>query len=315
MKKEYFLLIVAIIALSAYLFFYNTDQDNYLLPEIAKIDESKIESIEIIKNKETIKCFKDSNKWVVTEEKFLGNSRIIQELVASIKDLTITTLISEKGNLKRYDLDDEKKIKVIARGKNGVLRKFCIGKTTSTQKHTFITLNDKKDVFHANSNLKSMFNKSIDSLRDKQVQKFDSATIKSIEISKGDFKRIISKKELAEDNTKQTPQWESQDNAELKQEPINSLIETLSDLRCSSYAETQTKTNFENKTPFLKITLKAEKIFKFTLFPKTEKDKYPGISSQNKYLFLLQDYTADDIISHTDKLLNIKSESANEENS
>ena len=89
MKKEYFLLITAIIALSVYLFFHNKDQDNYLLPEITKIDESKIESIEIIKNKETIKCFKENGEWVVTEDKFLGNSRIIQELAASIKNLTI----------------------------------------------------------------------------------------------------------------------------------------------------------------------------------------------------------------------------------
>lgn len=315
MKKEYFLLIAVIIALSVYLFFHNKDQDNYLLPEITKIDESKIESIEIIKNKETIKCFKDNDEWVVTEDKFLGNARMIQELAASIKNLTITTLISEKGNLKRYDLDDEKKIKIIAKGQNGVLREFSIGKTTSTKHHTFITLNDEKIVFHAKSNLKRVFNKTVDSLRDKQIQKFDQTEIKTIEVSKGDFKRTITKKVPLEDTTKQTPQWESQNNEEIDQESANNLIEKLSDLRCSSYIEHKTKTEYKDVTPLLKIVLKAEKTIEFTLFPKTEENKYPGLSSESKYLFLLEDHIATDIISHIDKLLNIKSESANEKNS
>ena len=315
MKKEYFLLIFIIIALLAYLFLHNRNQDNYLLPQIPEIDEAKIESIEIIKDNQTIHCYKDGNEWFLTKKKFPGNTRLIKEMIASIKNLTITTLISEKENLKRYDLDKSKSIKVIAKGKNGILREFSIGKTAPTQKHTFITLNDKKNIFHATGNLRRVFNKSIDNLRDKQIQKFDITEIKSIEISKGDFKRLITKKELSGDDTEKALQWQVQDSAELKQESANSIIETLSDLRCSSYLETQTKSDFKSKTPFLKITLKAEQIFEFTLFPKGEQNKYPGISSQNKYLFLLEDHVADDIISNINNLLNIKEESENEGNS
>ena len=315
MKKEYFLLILAIIVLSAYLFFHNKNQDNYLLPEISNIDKAKIESIEIIQNNKTINCFKDNGGWVVTENKFQANENTILEMVASISDLAITTLISEKENLQRYDLDKEKAIKVIAKSDDKVVRQFCIGKTAPTQKHTFITINDQKIIFHAKGNLRKMFNKSIDNLRDKQIQKFDQTKIKSIEVSKGDFKRIITKKQPPEDDTEAKPEWQCQDNAELKQESADSIIATLSNLRCSSYFETQTKSDFENKTPFLKIVLETEKTIEFTLFPKTEEDKYPGISSQSKYSFLLEDYVANEIISHTDKLLNIKPESADEENS
>ncbi|MCK5311658.1 MAG: DUF4340 domain-containing protein [Desulfobacteraceae bacterium] len=297
MKKEYFLLLLAIIALSAYLFFQNKDQTGNLLPEIVKIDEAKIESIEIIKNNETINCFKDNDEWVVTQNKFPGNTGTFAEMIASINNLTITTLISEKENFKRYDLDKEKAIKVIAKGKDGILRKFSIGKTAPTQKHTFITLDDKKEIFHATGNLRRLFNKSVDNLRDKQIQKFDPTTIKSMELSKGDFKKTLNKKDLSE----------------------NDLLKTLADLRCSSYVEAQTNADFENKIPLLKIILKseqtAEQTYVLTLFPKTEHDKYIGLSSENKYVFLLEDYVADDIISNIDKLLNIKSESADEENS
>lgn len=309
MKKEYFLLIFTIIVLLAYLFLHNRGQDSNVLPPIPEIDESKIESIEIIRDQKTINCFKIGDEWVVTKKQFPGNTRLIKEMIASIKNLAITTLISEKENLKRYDLDKAKSIKVIAKDAKGVLREFTIGKTASTQKHTFIVLSNQKNIFHAKGNLRRIFDKSIDNLRDKQIQKFDMAEIKSIKISKDDFKRIITKKELSEDDTKKTLQWKTQDKAELKQESVNSLIETLSDLRCSSYVETQTKKDFENKTPFLKITLESDQKIEFTLFPKNEQNKYPGISSLNKYLFLLEDYVADDIISNTDNLLNIKQES------
>ena len=73
MKKEYFLLILAIIALSAYLFFHNKNQDNYLLPKITNIDKTKIESIEITQNNQTIRCFKDKGEWFVTENKYPVN--------------------------------------------------------------------------------------------------------------------------------------------------------------------------------------------------------------------------------------------------
>ena len=315
MKKEYFLLILAIIVLSAYLFFHNKDIDNYSIPEIPDISEEKIESIEITQNNKTINCFKDNGVWVVTENKFPADKNIISEMTASISNLTITTLISEKENLQRYDLDKDKAILVIAKSSNKIVRQFCIGKTAPTQKHTFITLDDKKSTFHAKGNLRRMFNKSIDNLRDKQIQKFDSTKINNIEVSKGDLKRIITKKQLAQDDTEAKSEWQCQDNAELKQESADSIIKTVSNLRCSSYLETQTKSEFENKTPFLKIVLNTDKAFEFTLFPKTEQDKYIGISSESKYVFILEDHIADDIISQSDKLLNIKPESADEENS
>ncbi len=302
MKKEYFLLIIAIIALSAYLFFNNQNQSSYLLPEIEKIDKAEIDHVEITKDNKTIECFKDNGKWVVTQNKFLGNEQTISEIIASISNLTITTLISEKKDLKRYDLEKEKAIKVTAKSKNKTLREFSIGKTAPTQKHTFVTLDNnndnKKNVFHASGNLQRMFNKTVDNLRDKQIQKFDKESIKSMEISKGDLKKTILKIEL---------------------QAAKDLRETLSDFKCSSYIEDQTKADYKNKTSILTIKLATEiaddQAYEITIFPKTEQNKYIGISSKNDYLFILENYIADDIISNTDKLLNIKPEKANEKNS
>jgi hypothetical protein len=310
MKKEYFLLIFAIVALSAYLFLHNRDKDNYLLPQIPEIDEAKIESIEIIKNDQAINCYKHDGKWVVTKKKFPGNAMMISQMLASIKNLTLTTLISEQGNLKRYDLDKTKSINVVAKDKNSILRSFSIGKTAPTQKHTFIILDDQKNIFHAKGNLRRIFNKTIDNLRDKQIQKISMEDIKSIELSKGNINKSIIRKELSKDDTKSDTKekllWQAQDDDSLKQEPVNNLVGTLSDLRCSSFLENQTKKDFENKTPLFKIILKTEQIFELTLYPKTDQNKYPGISSRSKYLFLLEDYVADDIISNINKLLNIK---------
>jgi len=317
MKKEYFLLILIIASLSAYLFFHNKNQDNYKLPEIAKIDQADIESIELIKNDKTIICFKENDKWVVTQDKFSGNQVTFKEMTAALENLKITTLISEKEDFKRYDLDADKAIKVIARDKNNILREFTLGKTAPTQKHTFIALknpeNNKINIFHASGNLRRMFNKSVDNLRDKQIQQFDIASIQTMEIIKDNLKRTFTKTE-----TKDQP-WKSFDKKDVKQNELNSLIESLSDLRCSNYIENKDKASLDNKTPLLAITLETEQTpgqsYIMKIFPKTDQDKYMGLSSQNKYLFILENHVADNIISHMDKLLNLKPKNANDGNS
>jgi uncharacterized protein DUF4340 len=312
MKKEYILLLILIITLCSYLFFHNKNQTSSLLPEISIIDNAEIESIDIIKSNEIINCFKDNGNWVVTENKFPGDAGIFSEMIVSIKNLTITTLISEKDDLKRYDLDKDKSIKVIAKGEKGIVREFSIGKTAPTQKHTFITIDTNKGVFHASGNLRRKFNKSVDNLRDKQIQKLDQATIEIIEISKGSIRRAVSK---TDDKNPETP-WHSRDKKNLNTESITSLLETLADLKCSGYVDTQMGTDLKNKTSLLTIILKtgeeSGQEYKIELFPKTEQKKYMGISSQNKYIFVLEDYVADSIISDTDKLLNIEAEKDND---
>ncbi len=320
MKKEYFLLIVAIIALLAYLFFHNNNKDNYSLPQLTGLDEADITSIEIIKDGDTIDCFKDNGKWVVTKEKYPGSTFQIKEMLSSIKNLTITTLISENKNLNRYDLDRKKAIRVIAKDKDKILRSFNVGKTAPTRRHTFITLDDDEIIYHARGNLRQTFNKSINNLRDKQIQKIDPRKIKSIEIRKNGLKKIINRKNTRKnkngkdkpDNGKEQILWTDKDNNSIKQGPVKNLIKAMSDLYCDSYPENLNKKEFESKASFLKVVLKTDKTIEFTLFPKNKKGKYPGISSSNKYLFLLNNYVADDIISQVNELLDIKKENKNE---
>ena len=314
MKKEYFLLILVIVSLGAYLFFHSNNKDNYVLPQISQIDKTQVKAIEIIKPLKTIDCFRDNDQWVVTSNKFPGDVDTIQEMIAAIANLKVTTLISENPDLKRYNLDKDKAIKIIAKGKHGILREFNIGKTAPTQRHTFVTLDKSKMVFYAPGNLNRLFDKSIDNIRDKAIQKFDKNNIETLEIKKGKIKRIFSKQVTSvktdKKPLKEKTQWQSIDNKRIDPAAITSILDTLSDLRCSTYIENQTKKDFKATPSFITIILKekkdSNKIYKLNIFPKTKQNIYAGISSQNKYVFALEGYIVDNIISNTDKLLNIK---------
>ena len=73
-------------------------------------------------------------------------------------------------------------------------------------------------------------------------------------------------------------------------------MNTLSSLECDKFIEDKKKENFKN--PQFVISLKGDKQYSLSIFAKSkdEEDKYPAISSQSDYPFMLSKWEADDIL-------------------
>lgn len=308
MKKEYLILIALILILGAYLFLHKENKDNYTLPAIEKIDISKITGLIIDKKEGSIAFTKKEKNWMLTDKDYLADSPSVENMLDTIKTLKLSALVSQKGNLKRYELDDEKHIRVkVIKGQETVFE-FTIGKAAPSFNHTFIMLTNDKNVYHANGSFRSNFDKTVENFRDKKVLEFKEASIKQFTIEKDGLSKTLISEEIKKEekgNENDSITWHSKDGTSADKEVITTLLSSVSFLACEKYLDTPTKNELEKEKPLCKIRLGNKSNVVLTLFKTDKEDNLFGISSMNKYAFELSQFTGKEIISNIEKLLGI----------
>jgi len=314
-KTEY-IIIAVIIVMLAFLVIKKEDKMHYDLPEIELIEQDQITKIEIQKPDATITLVKTDGKWMISPQNYPTESSKIDQIIKEITDLSVTTLVSESKNYVPYGLDKENKIIVRAYNREKNIREFEVGKVASTYHHTFIKLPEDKNVYHARNSFRSNFDEKLDNLRDKKVFKIDKNEISEIKIIQEDSTLELAKKAklsqtatpAKEDDGKPIPppkdvvSWVSNDGKLAKSDALDGLLNQLSNLSCDEFIEGKSKSDY--KTPVYSLSLKGNKEYLLKLFQQAEKGgKYPAISSENPYPFLLSTYTAESIMKKPEDLV------------
>ncbi|MCK5056687.1 MAG: DUF4340 domain-containing protein [Candidatus Aminicenantes bacterium] len=335
LKKEYIILGVVIIALLFYLILKKSDKVNYEIPGIKPLVKEDIGKVEIRWKGKTIVLNKKEKKWAVGEKKYPADESKINNIIDTIAGLSLSEMVSESQNYRPYELDEKNKIAVKAYKDDDILREFEIGKQASTYGHTFVKIAGDDKVYHAEKSFRGYFDREIDDLRDKTVLTFDKNEISEIQvISEGreyQFSKKVTVKEPKppEDKDKSKEkippaepeekiQWLTADGKEGEKTKLDSFINQLSDLRCDKYLEDKELKDFEDKNPVLKLTLKGSKNYTLSLFEKLgegdeDKDKFPALSSENAYPFLLSGHKGDNFIRDAKELLKEEEKKENED--
>ncbi|MBT3176071.1 MAG: DUF4340 domain-containing protein [Desulfobacula sp.] len=310
MKKEYLILVALIMILCAYLLFHKENKNNYVLPEITKIDITKITGLIIEKKGNPVEFIKKEKAWVVSDKKYPAESSSIEKMLDTLKKFKLSALVSEKEDLKRYDLDDENLILVKAMNGQKKVFEFTMGKTAPSFNHTFIRLTADKNIYHANGNFRSYFDKTLEDFRDKKVVEFKKNSINQIFIEKqGLSKTLVSRKGKKAGSIN----WRYDDGASADKEIISNLLSAVSFLKCEKYLSDNTKTKFEKEKPLYKIHLKNKGDINLSLFKTDSQDNLIGISSMNEYAFELSQFNAKEIQSNIEKLLGIVKKEENKD--
>lgn len=316
MKKEYLILILVILVLSAYLVFKNENQPNYNLPDLPVLESEKIDKLLIIKNGLTIELAKGKETWGVTDQRFPADMPAVNNMLDVIQNLKISALISEKKDVVRYELDQDHGIEVKAFHGDTPLREFKIGKTAPSFNHTFVMVADDTRIYQADKNFTQFFNKTVDDLRDKQVLKFAQASIKKIILEKEGISKTLtaSVSDPAQKKEEDTGKisWKYDDNTSPDKEAVTNLLSSLSFLACQEFSLSVSKQDLEKKEPLAKITLENEIPLVLTLFEKDQEDSMLATSSMNSHAFVLENFKAEDILSYVDKLAGIKKKEKSE---
>lgn len=316
-KREYIILVAVIVALLLYLFLRRSDRIRYQLPELPNVAAPEISKIEITKLNTSIILSKKDKRWYITPQGYPADSNKVKDMLDIIGELTLTDLVSESKNYNRYDLSNDKKITVRAWAEGDTLkREFEVGKAAPSFRHTFIKLAGDDRVYHARKNFRGKFDQTVENLWDRTVLSFDLNEIQEVEITKGkqsillDRKQIpveISTREKADEeshpSTKPEIVWENADGEKVDEPKLNSLLITLSNLRCEKYIENRKKDDFTN--PLYTMRLRGTQEHTLVIFAKTDKaaKNYPATSSQSDFPFLLADRQADTIMRDPEEML------------
>ncbi|MBF0259817.1 MAG: DUF4340 domain-containing protein [Desulfamplus sp.] len=167
----------------------------------------------------------------MTDKNYPASKESVTQILDIVKDLKLSALVSESGNLNPYELDSKNRISVTVKSAVETLRKFEIGKTAPSFRHTFVRLDGNSNVYHAAKSFRRDFDKTVDDLRDKKVLSFDKSKISSIALKKGEtIKEIAIKdgKPVSVDAKVQDSAQGKKDNLDKEDKPVDSISDNSS---------------------------------------------------------------------------------------
>lgn len=306
LKKEYIILALVVIALSAYLAMRTSDRTQYELPDIPPLGAKEISKLQITHDKAIIVVNKKDDTWHIAPEEYLADGSKVKNMLSAIENLTLTALVSESKNYPLYDLNAEKRINVKAWQGENLKRDVDLGKTASSFRHTFIKMAGDERVYHARGNFRNNFDFNADDLRDKLVLNLNTADIQQIQVA-GDQQSLTLNKTPAsvvvegtqtENKTEATPEvnepvWQATDGRPVDETVVRQILTTASKLRCEKFITDRPKDEFTS--PLYTLKLKGVQEYSLSIFAKTaEKDtSYPAVSSGSNDAFLLSDSQVD----------------------
>ena len=309
LKKEPVILTVIIAALIVYLVLRSNDRTNYKLPDIAVVPASEISGIDISGPSGDLSLKKTGDKWVLGPQGYNADGLIVQGMLEILEKPVIITMASESKNYGRYGLEKDKKIVVKAYSKGGVAREISIGDTTDDKRQTLICMAGDYRVYYSLKNIRTVFDKKTDDVRDKAVLSFDKNDITNIDITKGNQVIKLTKKQGqagkadkgSAGEEKSETSWVSVDGRVTDMSSVDAFLGTISGLSCKGYVNDLSRDALGD--PICTVRLTGKKEYSLSIFSGKDNSLHPAISSEDKYTFNLADNVNEEILNSADKLI------------
>lgn len=328
MKKiriEFVVLGVLSLILVLYLVFNNASKKmNYNLPTISKVKQEDVTRLVIESTAGgVINITKSGDTWMIDPQGYKVDDTAMKDILTNAADLQLTDLVSQAGFYTEFELDEKDRVKVTAYdSQNKIVRVFEVGKQANTYNHTYVKLENDKNVYYAKGNLKLIYNKKLEELRDKKILKFDKNTAKKIVITQQYDKKqtepvTLIKTETPQAEPKKDPaasakpeaapsaqpvEWKSPSGKAWDITKVNQILENTFDLACKDYAPA----NEDVSKPYFTINIEADKPYELKVFAPKPDGTYPAMSSMSKYVFYLQSWNGTSLKEAIDALAGIK---------
>jgi hypothetical protein len=301
-KKEYIILGIIILALIVVLVWINISPGTiYELPRLSKISRDEVDTITYTSPEHSITLVKNTaDKWVILPDRFTADTQSVDKMLDSLVDTKLEALISDKEVYERYDLDEGNRIVAQAMIGEKIVRQLNIGKASNNLSQTYINLKDDPSkqgdirIFSAKGNLRTVFEKDVDGLRDKKICSFDRSEIRELVLEFDGQNLIITKQKKQPDVSEEGEEPPTEEEvwmAHTKDEPvpensINDILNTMSDLTCEEYIGDKQKSDMTDPFKY-RITARGAKDYILTIWDHPGDNKYPAICSESDYPFLL----------------------------
>ena len=309
-KKEYSVLVLIILVLSAYLILRKADRTHYELPEITPPAGEDISKFVFSSGKETVILERTDDLWRILPEGYIADKSLVDRMSDAVAGFAITTLAAESSNYAVYDLEGDKKITLdVYCGEEAVLS-FEVGKKASTNRHTFVRFNGKPGIYQVTGDFRSAFDLDKERLRDKAVLTVDKDQITALKIIGGEGTVEVLKNpdppaaggesQEREPGVSAISEWQTAGGIPVEEGAVSRIVSALVNIRCDSYINDMTKDDL--KDPVFSVIVYTGAAATLSIFEMKE-DKYPAISSQNEYPFFLPKWKAEQIMKGAEDLL------------
>ena len=134
----------------------------------------------------TLNIVKDSDKWVINSDKFEANASNIDSMISYAQYISALDKVAKLTNdtvRNKYEFDDDNAINVTISAGGKELRRFTLGKDSSTGIQCYATIDGSDDVYLINGDYRNVYDKTVDQLRTKTVYSVDSVNISSVSIT------------------------------------------------------------------------------------------------------------------------------------
>ncbi len=294
MKKEYIILAVAIVALGLYLVLRNTDRTHYEIPEIATPAAEQVSKIDIIGPSGRLVLKRSAEGWVSDPMGYPIEQGKVDGMLEILSGLDIVSLVSEAESYVQYDLGNDKRVFVEASSIEKSLLKLDIGKTASTQRHTYVKLADDTNVYQVSGNIRRTFDVEIWGIRDKKVMTLDRNTITGLTIeANGETLSLTKISKPVEQTAEGQPRqpitaWINADSTEADGAIIDGMLNRLTNLQCDGFPGDDEQVDISDSTFTLTIHGAQDEILK--IYGLSGEKMFLASSTQYDFPFMLADW-------------------------
>jgi len=152
--------------------------------KIIRTDKT-VDEITVTNASGTIQLVKNGENWAVGENRYTANESEVETLVDAISSIQVLEKIgnaNSSNNAVRYELSDDKVITVEAKNNGKVIRTLKVGKPSTTNSQTYVTVDGSSDIYLVSGDLQGTFDITAEKLRSQIVAEFDVNAISSIGI-------------------------------------------------------------------------------------------------------------------------------------
>ena len=309
MNKKYIVLISIIVVLSISLVLTVLFKDKgYSIPNLKAI-KTDIVNIEITKAGETIKISKKDGLWFINDE-YNANQSAASNIVYSINSMTINDLVSrgDEETMSKYSLDSENVLSVVVfDDKNKEVRNFAVGSKGDVGYQVYGQIDKDKNIYTISSdnNLRDLFDKNIDGLRNRTISSVIVGNINNLGITKNDTTYTLNKvspEATSETNDVPPSYWQAtwNNNETVDSTLISSVLYALANIEANGFLN-----DSNQKTEMLyEITINSsDKLIVFTLFNANSENQYEISLDGDSTRYFISEEVAKRVIDNIENIL------------
>lgn len=255
---------------------------NYSLPDFPEVSAEDITMIEISYPEGTnLSLGKKGTVWELSDG-YPADENSVTTILTALEEFNPVDLVSESGNLGRYDLDEGSRYNVRAFRGDDLLREVYLGKTSSSGSYNYVLFPGSNKVYTLRGALVKTLDKPMDNFRSKKAMTVNRNAVIALELKSPEGVKVLTKG--GDDK------WINQDGLIWDDARVQDIIGRVATLQAVGFPSETPMAGTELAT----LTIRGDKVQTLTLYPPTA-EGYIAVSSDYPHPVLITEYAGNTI--------------------